>query len=676
MIRRYFSGPYRHLWWVVLLAACFLLGTGMRRQVYEAQVQQLGAPPAFTLESALHYRLLDTVSTFGSLPRHDYRIEYPDGIVLREVYTIGSEFVVAPLADMIPADLSFPERVRWVQVLWFCLGIPLMGLWIAWAFRSRVGGIVAALFYAVSLASVIRSTGQEISRENFALPLLIGHLAFQALALRTHRRGLFLVATVLSAGFLGGALWTWDLIQYYLFLWMLAIAGRSLVAREQRLDRLRGLWIAGWLVLVGIGLVNPYFRSHHFLSSPVMLLSYGIVLFHLIRPREILEGKAAVCLGLAAILGPFVLGLLLPNDYAGQYGHFGDLLVAKIRFLNNKPLDPSMLNYEQRIMWVPALNSANWSLTLSRFPTILFLSVGALILFLMRTPRFSRINFGELVFFFIASLLTFVFFVRFHVFTVIFAAGLLGAWCAASRLWPYWARTAILAVLLGAAVVEAAHVLERPERWGRHRIYYNELDEMVQWMEEHAAPDPVLANFGVSASILAYGRCPIILHPKFETADIRNRVRDYGELLYTGTEEEFRDWADQFGARYYVHSMGGFAKRSPRLQMRYFVDAMDPPDHAPARLFEYDPDACRYFILRWSNRKYRVFQMITKRDERLAREFCRQSREAFQRGALKQAEELATRALLRVPEIPCALEIIRHVNSLLDQGFSVEASTP
>ena len=95
-------------------------------------------------------------------------------------------------------------------------------------------------------------------------------------------------------------------------------------------------------------------------------------------------------------------------------------------------------------------------------------------------------------------------------------------------------------------------VLYKPERWGRTGcITRNWTIWSIGWAE-YAAPEPVLANFGVSASILTYGKCPIILHPKFESKVIRDRVRAYGEHLFKGTEKEFRDWAEEQGAQYYV----------------------------------------------------------------------------------------------------------------------------
>ena len=64
-------------------------------------------------------------------------------------------------------------------------------------------------------------------------------------------------------------------------------------------------------------------------------------------------------------------------------------------------------------------------------------------------------------------------------------------------------------------------------------------------------------------------------------------------------------------AQYYVYAKGEFSRESPELQMRYFVNALQPPEDAPARKFEFQPDSLTYFRLLWSNHKYALYKMLT-----------------------------------------------------------------
>ena len=217
-------------------------------------------------------------------------------------------------------------------------------------------------------------------------------------------------------------------------------------------------------------------------------------------------------------------------------------------------------------------------------------------------------------------------------------------------------------------------MLGQPERWGRSGVYYTELAELENWMAEHVAPEPVLANFGVGASLLTYAGCPILLHPKFETEKIRTRFREFAELLFTGSEREFREWADEQGAGYYVHGLGEFARSAPVMyQMRYFVDALHPPDTVPAKQFENSPASLKHFRLVWENRKYRVFKIRTFADEAEAAAQAMAAELAFQRGALDEAERLAREALMLHPDNAKALKTLNHVLSLRERGFSYEA---
>ena len=139
--------------------------------------------------------------------------------------------------------------------------------------------------------------------------------------------------------------------------------------------------------------------------------------------------------------------------------------------------------------------------------------------------------------------------------------------------------------------------------------YAEETDALMEHLRRFVAPEPVLANFGISAAIATYGGCPVVLHPKFETPEIRRKVQEYGEALFLGDEDEFRGWMEAQGATVYVHSMGEFATIQPGLQMRYMVNALEPATNAAARLFEQRPEELQHFQAQFANRKYRVFRL-------------------------------------------------------------------
>jgi hypothetical protein len=662
---------------IIGLLLLYSAGLAVRRVVLEAQFQLAGENLPYTLESALNFRRIEQVYYAGAMPEVDHAVEFPSGIVVRKTDTVGAECVYAFLARLFPISVPLANRIRWIEAAWFCLGIPLMALWVWWWRRSAWGGAIAAGFYAVALSSVIRSTGQEISHENFALPLLIGHLAFSVLAARGTSAILRRAGVGVSALLLALALATWDLVQFYVMIWMAVHLVRFARAGQGERASEKAQWMIHVGALVLIGLLNPYLRAHAFLLSPAMLIGYGMVASAAVRWAS----GSGVCGSKwgrpgrlwIVLLVPLLIGLALSSGYVASYGHFGELLLAKLRFLNHKPADPSLLTFDQRIMWVPALHSANIALTASLFPVMLPLTlVVAVVLFvsalvsLRRSKNQPDPELFQYLVFYAVSLAAFVLFVRFHVFLAIFSAVLLGVWAASGRKW--FVRVLILSVLVTGMAVEAANTLKKPERWGRW-VYYKEIEELTDWMHRYVSPEPVLANFGVSASILTYGECPILLHPKFESKEIRERVRGYGEKLFKGTEEELRDWAGRYGAQYYVYALGEFSSISPEQQMRYFVNALDPSTNCPARIFEFDMDRTTCFRFLWGNRKYRVFKILNGEEDAVANRFSDLAEKALERGSLEEAENRAVAGLLVCPESARTQEILRHVEVLKDQGF-------
>lgn len=660
--------------WLMGLVLLFLLALGARRAVLEAQYRKLGDDLPFTLESALHYRRVKMIYDTGQLPPRDFMVQYPEGVPNRTSYNLGSEYVYAAAAHLFPESMPFANRLRWLESGWFCLGIPLLALWLrVWRRNGWAAGVGAA-FYAVALSSVMRSTGQELSRENFALPILIAHLLADAVGARSSRRWTRGAWSFLSASLLALALASWDLVQYFIMLRMAWVAIRTIQGRTSLADPVFQAWCWQLAALLMVGAVHPYYRSHGWLLSPAMLMGYATLGLAVLRARgrgAWLKWSTGSQRSAGTWLGCFVMGSVIGHwtAYGSAYSHFGALLWAKLRYLNVKPPDPALLNFDQRIMWVPALHSATPALLHLLFPFILYLTIPGILLLLWSIRKRSDQKVGELLFFFGASFIAFWFFARFHVYLSLFASALVGVWAGTVTEYRGW-RRGLAAALLGLGLAgEGLHTLQRPERWGRINVYYKELDELADWLRREVAPEPVLANFGASAFIAAYGKCAVLLHPKFEDRWVRQRVLEYGEQLFKGTEASFRDWADDQGARYYVYAMGEFAHESPELQMRYFVNALNPAPSVPARLFEAGRRDLRYFHYCWSNHKYVVYRILTREDEARAGKALEEARHRFQTGDLAGAQLAGEEALRLDPGLLAAAEILGHIASLKEAGF-------
>ncbi|MBP7275451.1 MAG: hypothetical protein KBA51_04530 [Kiritimatiellae bacterium] len=641
------------------LIALALAGLGMRRFVYAHQASGAGVTPPFTMESALQFRYIRMLFTGESLPALDREIEYPEGIRTFANDSVSSEYIYAALCRWFPSIVVLSDRVRWLQVIGFALGIPCLTVWIRRRTRSWAAAWAAGALYAVNLGSVIRSTGLEISHENFALPLWFAHLMLLAPPVSREESARARAIRVWGAGLLLMlALMSWDMIQLYAVVW---IAGRmgAFLRKPRGWNASDGWWIETGPCLIALavaGAVHPYLRSHGFLTSPAMALGWGLAIGGLGTSCGV-SGRSARTIAVAVA----ALTLASGATYFESYGHFGDLLWAKILHLNRKPLDPALLNFNQRIMWTPALHSADWRIALTLFPflgPLAVVSSSVLIIGAMRGRPAARSALpwvGAAV----LSWIGFVLFVRFSVFAAVFSAAVCGAavgWAWTSR--RLWARAIATTLVVAVALLEWEHVRRGVAHWGPADMYYPELTALGEFLRSEAAPEPVLANFHTSGFILAYGRCPVILHPKFESPGIRRRVEEYGRQLFLGTESAFRDWAEARGARYYVHGLGEFSSDNVLYQTRYMVNALDPPDHAVARKFEYAPERLRLFALVYQNRKYRVFRVVHHADEIAADRLAADAAYMLSENRAPEAEALAARALRHHPLHPAARTVL------------------
>lgn len=614
----------------------FFAAFSVRRALYHAEVRLLspGAPLPFVLESALAFRRVGMAYRLGDLPERDRGIAWPDAVESRALDTLGSERAYAFFARRLPGSLPLAERLRLLSAAW--VSLASVGLFLAvWGLlalpgsgatrgAALFGGTAAGLLWAVSALAVARSTGQDLMHENDAFPLLAFHWAALAWGARwaarpALRRAFWLVSGVLLAQ----ALCRWDGIQLYAY--VLCTFSAAALFRFRR-------------------------------DAP--------------RRRTLLEAVAifALCLAVAVCTNPYLRHHIA--SFGDSYGHFGSLLWAKLRFRNVRPVNPKLLTFDQRILWTPALHSLTgrllWSFAPLFFPAMLLACVP---LFATRAGR----SHPATVPLFAANALFFALFVLFFRFSVWVA--LLGSlWCglaaglvfARTRAWAV-AMAVLLALFAGG---ETVRVFANPVRWASAVGYYPELRAMTSFLRTQLAGEPVVANFGVSGAIAAYGGCPVVLHPKFETRDARDRVESYATALFKGDEDAFAAWMEAHDAAVYVHAMGEFSSIAVGYQMRFMVDALNPPADAAARLFENAMQDLKRFKLVHQTRKYRVFVLRASDTARAhAARRTEKAEEALAEGRLHAAAAEAEKALLLAPDSEKAARTLEKAERLLEGGF-------
>ena len=144
-------------------------------------------------------------------------------------------------------------------------------------------------------------------------------------------------------------------------------------------------------------------------------------------------------------------------------------------------------------------------------------------------------------------------------------------------------------------------------------------------------------------------------------------------LCLKGDEKAFRDWADQYGAQYYVFSMGEFYRKQTEYQLRYMVDALDEgPDTAARQFNKNNPHDLRYFRLVWNDAKYRVFDVLTVDEEETAQLYFEMAEQALVNGDVKAAKKRALDALKLDVKHEGALRVLKQSAALTALGVEYE----
>ena len=497
-----------------------------------------------------------------------------------------------------PGETLFVQKVlRW----WVALipaGIFIIGV---------VSGVprwlsfLAALLYVVSAGAMARYTGENLLKGNFAMPFLVWGLVLQ-LSWQLHpRRWKLLVLAVLV--YLAAS--SWDAAQ----LWFGIMGGAELL---RLLLGGAGSRRRGWsflVVLGGLGLasvLSPYCRAHHLLLSPAVLWILPCVIILNLRSAWGWRGRW----GLVAVLALCSYLAVHGSVYAADYSHFTDLLWAKLRYLNHKPEDPLLLNFEQRYLWTPALQSTTLSYAVKLFPLILPLSFAGLLWGGIKFCRRGGVRLGGYAVsgvMFIIYLALFILFYRFHEFLAVVAVILIAL--SSGVVLRGRGRTAriILALVLIAVIL-----FEGFWRWGMVRRHAGNLHptvELVRYLRTLPVDGTLfLANMDLGGVLKAYCDAGIIIQPKFELKEVRDLARDYTMLLFDPDEEKFASWCAENGIHYFIFSRGtsdwspeqfrGYVSASPHIYGARYMAGVRGAPHPESTVFkcEYAPDRLKYLV--------------------------------------------------------------------------------
>lgn len=516
----------------------------------------------------LYYMTQRVVDSGGGLPedfRSDLRIEFPLESDLPAMFTVGQEFLVAWLYLLFGGDL--PLHTFALIVMAIIASAVLLGVFgLAKELTgSRAWGAFAAAL-CVLLPGNYRSLSFIFLREDLSLPLYALHLWLLARAARLQTPAAFFLAGLS----LVLALATWHamgmvvLVEAACFLGWFIRTGKSPLA-------VPGAWIFVAVLAVGACVV-PVLWAKLYVFSPAMQIAGALGVAAIFQRRFQTGQGSRVAVGLGALLGFGILFGAAAQWIApglGDYSHVYELMAGKIRFLGERPEDPTLLSFGARIMWQGPFASGSVYDLLDKMVVPLLILPFALP-GLIRTLRSGR---GDLRGAGLVAFSLFFVFASMAVWRMRVVLGLVLPVVAAvqlARLRPKLALPLAAAALALQALNLHVYIRDFTTTW------YNPpaqaaLVETVSWVRENLPGEGAFVSDVLNATaILAHTRHPIVLQPKYETARSRKRLEAFIVGLYTSRPEDFSKMlADDLGATYLLVDL-------PRLRQARYLAGVSP----------------------------------------------------------------------------------------------------
>ena len=619
-----------------VLLSIFIVGIGVRYHLYSDMIptfEELGTVP-FAKESASHYRYARMIAEGKPIPSVDYQAQYPEGLKVTND-SILEEYVVGYLYRILPFhDVPVHRFVSIFVILFSSLSIFAVFHMCRAIRLTHSSSLLATFIYTVSLPSILRNIGTEFAREHFSLPFIFIHASFFARAMDNDRSQKYrFVAAILSGFCIFVALASWKLCRFYFLIFVVFIALNFVFRKDFRSLRMPCMAIGSFAFLAGV--VVPHLRSDLFLTSLPMMLLYSVafleLISHFMRPIRHFALRAFVVI---VVFG--LLYLFLPRT--GRFGHVYYTTLYQIRFLFRHPQDPSLLPFEARLYWVPGYIHPYLYNFLAYFTIPLLAAiygVGRSLWDLFR--RKGGIGTQFLLYCFFATLVSYLFFSRLHVFFIFFLAIFIGR--SIDLAWTHFRKKSIKYAVVGLIIVYAIvglmsihQIVQVLDNWDPLRVLnilkiqpvqeemflenVVNMNDMITWTRENTPPQSVMLSYWhISARLLAYAERTTVLHTFWEDASMRRKVTDFAFAIYDD-EEKFYEYCRQYSVNYFVYSAKFFLDFSI-VGTRFLADRLAIHPESFVYKAHFYPEKLRYFGLRYQNDTFRIFEVLEKDEEKI-----------------------------------------------------------
>lgn len=557
----------------------------------------------FWTEGAFHYRHFRMVDAGGSIPLIDTQIQYPEGLDIRHHITPVMENVygrihrwffrgVPPHHFLVYAGAVFSTLS--VLACFFAARALSCNDWLA---------LMTATLYGLVLGSMYRSATAFI-REDFALPFVFGSVACYFSCLRDDRPTVALTGALL----LVIALAAWHVTQFFFLVFVGGIVLTVLLHGPSALPR--RCFTAYAAAVIAAAFALPVLRAKFYFVSLPFMLTCGLLLILYLRPdkREWSRRKSGLVI-LGSLLIP-AAAALAAQTVTGSQSHVFAVLLAKLRHFAVLPSDPGALSFEARVMWTSSFVNLTWrEIRILFASTLVFGGLGLLSIVRDFFLRRAQPSTTLLLYLNVVTLPLAVIFCRLTVLAVFFTA--LPAVCA----WPrrrHWLRYAFAALFACCLYFEVAKFIGI----GIVPRLYSEpvrpapalLSELTGYLKTHTPPgSPVLAMFERGPSIAAFADRPVLIHPKFESRELRDKIREIYTALFE-PEPVFYEACRKYKARYFVFEPNMAIVAGPR-SLPYIAGHKGLPTGSTAFACQFAPETLKHLRPVWQTPNFRVFEI-------------------------------------------------------------------
>ncbi len=601
------AGPPAWTYWLAALTAALFsaylkIGLSQAMPTFDARDDTA----CFHVEGALQYRYAKLLAAGQDIPDVDVKAQYPEGLRVGRDVSLIMERATAWTFWLL-GGTSVREFHRFV-VAWVA-GFSSLSVLALFALGLALGAppglsLACAAAYAVAWAQV-SPMAATYGLQTFALPLLFWTVAALAFALREDSPGADAAAAGAAAA-LALALASWHFSRFFLLTLWPALSFAAWRARQDDGARRRLLRAVLWLLAgaAAAGLASGVLRQTDFLLSPEMWAGAALAAWLAFGPRGLAFGALAAAAAAAWSRGA----------ESAAYGHVWGLLWDKLRLGLVKPEDPRLLSQDARLLWTGPFNSPDAGfLFFSLFPLALLALPR---LWPSRQPEAPEDAAGDLCdALLLIELASTALVLRLTDVLVFFLAA-----APLRRRASRWRPRAVLALAAAVAACEGLKTVAPQSRLNpfmrvaaaltppdRQPGYSGQNERrLLAWLSRDGGGRPVLADFGLSASILAYTPSPVLLQPKFESGPLREKTAAYLHALYSG-EDDFDAYCRRYGAKLFVYSAADLLDQT-RDGPRYMAAAPPLRDSTAAVLFHFHPEALRHFRLVYENADYRVYE--------------------------------------------------------------------